>query len=504
MKSLKGNLIIIGLFAILFMLISVGKVDAEATIYYPIWINGEQFTNKRRVIPCGDGYASYSAYGDGSHISVYIENATITEGYEYEPNHKAAIYSESDELETIAFIGNNKISPTDSNVDGIFSANGKKTKIKSNSGDYLEIENVNYGIHMGRKDITGTDLTLENINIKINNPHFDGIWVDHNINIYHCDLNIKNDSESYNGIVSNSGNKIIIDNSIISLDTKSNSIQIENGEELNIVSGNITLKSENDRGINVTSISNNNSENTNGFFTLKEGKIDITSALEATNIPNDNIKLPKNVSFEKGETLHDTGNVILQTEDTRVALPFFYDVPVEKWYYDAVKFVYKNKIILGLEKTRFGPDNSLTRGMIVTMLYRLEGNPKVTGTSIFDDNQNKDVYFYEPVIWATQNKIIFGKEDGRFHGFENIKREDLAVVLYRYAKFKGKDISKTSDLKQFKDTAKISTYARTQVKWAVGTGILNGYSNKTLNPRLFAARSEIAGIITNYCKKVGR
>ena len=182
----------------------------------------------------------------------------------------------------------------------------------------------------------------------------------------------------------------------------------------------------------------------------------------------------------------------------------FKDVKAENWYYNAVKYVYKNNIISGLNKTTFGPNDKLTRGMMVTILYRMEGSPDVPSSApTFADVKDSSKYYYKAVRWAAANNIVSGYNVGKFGPSDNITREQLAIILYKYAKYKGKDVSKTNDLKGFTDAGKVASYALKQVKWAVGAGVITG-SNGKLNPKGNATRAEVAAMMEKYCKKVGK
>lgn len=209
-------------------------------------------------------------------------------------------------------------------------------------------------------------------------------------------------------------------------------------------------------------------------------------------------------STKASKKVFDDKKVTLNLSNQKAINPFK-DVKETNWYFDAVKYVYENNIIKGYSDTVFAPNDKLTRGMLVTILHRMEGSPKVTGKSKFSDVQDSAKYYYNAVIWATQNKIVSGYNNGKFGATDYITREQLAVILYKYAKYKGKNVSKTSDLKGFTDVDKIGSYALTQVKWAVGVGIINGNTKtKTINPKGNATRAEVATMIMNYCIKVGR
>ena len=194
----------------------------------------------------------------------------------------------------------------------------------------------------------------------------------------------------------------------------------------------------------------------------------------------------------KQDSLQDTGNIP------------FKDVKKADWFYNAVQYVYKNNIIKGYDVTTFAPNDKLTRGQLVTILYRMENSPAVSGTTKFPDVQDSKQYYYKAVKWATDKKIVSGYNTGKFGPNDNITREQLAVILNKYAKYKGKNVSATNNLSEFKDKNKVSSYATSQMKWAVGAGVITGNDDKTLKPQGTATRAEVAAMMEKYCKKVGR
>ena len=206
-------------------------------------------------------------------------------------------------------------------------------------------------------------------------------------------------------------------------------------------------------------------------------------------------------------TAEVTAKVII--EKANVYENQFTDVQEGKWYYDSVKYVYENGIMTGLNETTFGPSNNLTRGMMVMLLYKMEGQPEVEGTPTFPDVQDSGKYYYKAVKWASDNNIVTGYANGNFGPTDNITRAQLAVILYRFAQFKGKDVSKTSDLSEFPDNSQVASWAQDAVKWAIAEGIITGNVNKqtgvkTIDPKQNATRAQVATMIERYCKNIGR
>ena len=194
----------------------------------------------------------------------------------------------------------------------------------------------------------------------------------------------------------------------------------------------------------------------------------------------------------------DTYKVPYDTE-----LPFT-DVSVNDWYYNSVKFNQDNKIIYGINDYTFNPNGKLTRGNLVTILWRMEGNPTVSGNQKFSDVKQGQ-YYYEAVNWAESKGIVNGYEDGKFRPNNNITREQLATILMNYAKFKGKNTSERTDLSKFVDNKGISSYAKDAISWAVAKKVISGKVNGTrIDPSGTAIRAEAAAMIQNYCNYIGR
>lgn len=175
----------------------------------------------------------------------------------------------------------------------------------------------------------------------------------------------------------------------------------------------------------------------------------------------------------------------------------FQDVNPGDWYYDSVKFVHEKGLFYGVTKTLFQPNTDMSRGMLVTVLYRLEGMPAVHGTSGFKDVA-PDAYYCDAVLWAKNNGIITGTTKDTFNPDGNITREQMATILYRYAKYIGMDVSARADLDQYTDADQISSYAREAVSWAVAVGLITGRTATTLVADGTATRAEVATILMRF------
>lgn len=175
----------------------------------------------------------------------------------------------------------------------------------------------------------------------------------------------------------------------------------------------------------------------------------------------------------------------------------FTDVPAASWYFDAVQYVYARGIMTGTETGRFSPDQSTSRGMIVTMLHRMERTPAVGGKAMFFADVPAGQYYTDAVAWASENGIVTGDGD-YFRPNDPVTREQLAAILYRFAQYKGLDVSAQADLGRFPDANRVSSYAATAMRWAVATGLITG-SDGQLLPGGNAVRAQVAAMFQRLC-----
>ena len=177
----------------------------------------------------------------------------------------------------------------------------------------------------------------------------------------------------------------------------------------------------------------------------------------------------------------------------------FEDVPDTEWYSGAVQYVYEHDLMNGSgSATVFSPDSPTSRGMIVTILHRMEGRPSASGTAFTDVPDGE--WYTDAVAWASANNIVTGDGNG-FKPDDPITREQMAAILYRYAGYKGFDTEILGDAAGFSDGNKVSPYAVDAVNWAVGTGLLQG-SNHMLSPAGGATRAQAAAILMRFCEDV--
>ncbi len=175
----------------------------------------------------------------------------------------------------------------------------------------------------------------------------------------------------------------------------------------------------------------------------------------------------------------------------------FTDVKSGDWFYEAVKYVYEKKLMEGTAEDKFSANTQTTRSMIVTILHRQEGSPKVEEKNLFSDAE-EGKWYTDGINWAGAKKIVSGYQDGRFGHSDNLTREQLVTILYNYAKYKGMDVTKEDDLKAFADKDEIAAYALPAMKWAVKEGIITGTGNNNISPKTGATRAQVATILQRF------
>ncbi len=178
----------------------------------------------------------------------------------------------------------------------------------------------------------------------------------------------------------------------------------------------------------------------------------------------------------------------------------FTDVKESDWFYDAVMFVYEKKIMVGTSDTTFSPYGTATRGMMAAIIWRMEGSPKAEYSGTLKDVP-KDSYYAEAVKWTMQQGIFSGYGGGLFGPDDPITRQQLAAIFYNYAKYKGYDLTPTDSLSGFTDADKVSDWAQDAMKWAVGSGLMNGKGDGILDPQGTATRAEIAAMLHRFIEK---
>ncbi len=188
------------------------------------------------------------------------------------------------------------------------------------------------------------------------------------------------------------------------------------------------------------------------------------------------------------------------TPDTpAVTLPFT-DVAESDWFYDPVVYAYDTGIMTGTSATEFAPNVTMTRAMIASVLYRLEGSPAMSEGNLgypYEDVEG-DAWYAMPVYWARESGVMAGYSDSTFGPNDPITREQLAATLYKYAEYKGEDVSARTDLSGYSDAATISDWAEEVLSWANAEGYVNGMTATTIDPQSAATRAQVAAIFQRY------
>ena len=180
----------------------------------------------------------------------------------------------------------------------------------------------------------------------------------------------------------------------------------------------------------------------------------------------------------------------------------FNDVTKDKWYYEYVREASELGLMTGLDNGNFGPDKAMNRGMVSIVFHRIEGEQQVPYANIFSDVYNNQ-YYTTAVMWAKETGIITGYASGVFKPLNNVTREEMATMIYRFASYKGVNISSTKDITYFSDYNKISDYAKDALMWCVDNGIMSGKDNGTrLDPLGTATRAECAKMLVQAYKVI--
>lgn len=193
----------------------------------------------------------------------------------------------------------------------------------------------------------------------------------------------------------------------------------------------------------------------------------------------------------------DISNLSLETPES-----IFSDVNYGDWYYDYVRYVKDRGLMTGLNETTFGPAESLYRAQFATIVYRMENSPEIAYSDKFPDVLDGQ-WYTDPVLWANEAGIVTGYSNtGYFGPADKINREQMAVMMYRYAKYKGYDVETTGSLEAFPDAAKVNDFAKDAIEWCVGAGIITGKDGK-IDPQGEANRAECATIIMRFMEYYG-
>ncbi len=222
-------------------------------------------------------------------------------------------------------------------------------------------------------------------------------------------------------------------------------------------------------------------------------------ALTAKNDGTYSFKMPSSNITVKAEFVKVDSVADCTGDETCPAYPFT-DLDLSKWYHDGIHYCVENGFMQGLPGNLFAPNATTTRGMIVTILYRLEGEPTVSGVCPFSD-VNTGSWYEDAITWAATNKIVEGYGNDKYGPEDAITREQMAAIIYRYAEYKGYNVADQADLSKFTDNGEISNWAETALCWANANNLVEGDGSK-LMPTGNAARCQVAAILHRFCENV--
>ena len=203
------------------------------------------------------------------------------------------------------------------------------------------------------------------------------------------------------------------------------------------------------------------------------------------------VSLTKNMTVYAGWRADENPDIVVNP---------FTDVSEKDWFYGDVMFVYENGLMLGTSKTLFSPHGTVTRGMMATILWRMEGSLAPKGENSFTDVE-AGMWYTDAITWTAENGIFAGYSKEKFGPDDPITREQLTAIFYRYADYKGYKLTVTGNLDKFEDADKITDYAKTVMQWAVGNGLIKGKAENLLDPQGTATRAEIAAMLHRFVEK---
>ena len=204
------------------------------------------------------------------------------------------------------------------------------------------------------------------------------------------------------------------------------------------------------------------------------------------------VSLTKNMTVYAGWRADENPDIVVNP---------FTDVSEKDWFYNDAMFVYKNGLMLGTSKTLFSPHGTVTRGMMATILWRMEGSLAPKDENSFTDVE-AGMWYADAITWTTENGIFAGYSKDKFGPDDPITREQLTAILYRYADYKGYKLTVMENLDKFEDADKITDYAKMVMQWAVGNGLIKGKSENLLDPQGTATRAEISAMLHRFIEKV--
>lgn len=281
-------------------------------------------------------------------------------------------------------------------------------------------------------------------------------------------------------------------------------------ETVENVNGSVTVTEQRKDGTTVTTVTDEEGETESEIKTDKETEVTIpvediknVTKITVTDENGNETEITEFETTENGVKISVSGNctVKIDREKAEASKPenkrSFKDV-LGHWAEDAISYAVENGLMNGVSETEFAPNDSLTRAMLVTILYRAAGEPEVNKSIPFGD-VTADMYYADAVIWAQQNGIVSGISENEFAPDVNITREQIATILYRFAQLMGYDVTQGGmQIREFEDFESISDYALDAMTWAVNVGLMKGKTETALNPKDNATRAEIATMLQRF------
>ena len=202
---------------------------------------------------------------------------------------------------------------------------------------------------------------------------------------------------------------------------------------------------------------------------------------------------------ETEETKDEQKEEIAQSTFTETT---FSDVKKDDWHFESVKYVYENNLMQGTGNG-FEPESKMSRAMLVTVLYRMT-NPETTESKHSFTDVPQGQWYSDAVAWAAENGIVNGISETEFAPDSDVSREQMALIIYRFAKMQGYDISDKADISDFTDTGDVSNWALDAISWANKTELVTGTGESTLSPKATATRAQVAAILMRFCENVAK
>ncbi len=506
MKKLKTWLGIFG-FALLFLFGMNSTLTVRAADYFEVKVLGETVASAEGVI--SQAMPEGMTIDTAAHI-ITLEDVTIVG----DPEEGTDGISISGSDFTLCLKGNNTIKGTNS---GILSYNTMHI-----TGDgALNIEPVYYGIMTAGLKMTSGNLHLTSPSSE------DSINVFYGISYWASSMESERQFEFLGGTVD-----------IQCGDTPSSNLHVGiDSQNMNMVIKNTTIRMDLGKAANLIGIgcgymgyipSTDEDKSFGGkltidhaFISIKASKADavpLTAYVYELNDVSDSYyyvgdsvagkNVDKMRAFKESEYYEGrrdcTYKYLTISPDPVEIQMAFDDVKEGDWYYDYVEYAFKNNLMTGLDEKRFGPVQQLARAQFAVILHRMNDEPAIEYTEKFQD-VGDDIWYTDAILWANSIGVVNGYSNSKMFGpADDINREQMAVMMYRYADYKGYDISAAGDFSKFSDALSVNDFAKDAMKWAVGTGIITGKDNgKKLDPQGYASRAECATIMMRFMEKYG-